>query len=92
MFWLGVGFLGQAMFSMRFIVQWWVSERQRRSVVPLAFWYFSLAGGATLLGYAIYRMDPVFIVGQLAGLFVYSRNLLLIARVRRESMTKAAES
>lgn len=90
--WIGVGFLGQALFSMRFIVQWWASERQRRSVVPLAFWYFSLAGGATLLGYAIYRMDPVFIVGQLAGLFVYSRNLMLIARVRRESAAKASGS
>ena len=90
--WIGVGFLGQALFSMRFIVQWWASERQRRSVVPLAFWYFSLAGGATLLGYAIYRMDPVFIVGQLTGLFIYSRNLALIARVRRESAAKAAGS
>ena len=90
--WIGVGFIGQALFSMRFIVQWWASERQRRSVVPLAFWYFSLAGGATLLGYAIYRMDPVFIVGQLAGLFIYSRNLVLISRVRRESAARAAGS
>jgi lipid-A-disaccharide synthase-like uncharacterized protein len=92
LFWIGVGFIGQALFSMRFIVQWWESERQRRSVVPLAFWYFSLAGGATLLGYAIYRLDPVFIVGQLAGLFIYFRNLLLIARRRRNSVTKVAES
>ena len=67
-FWLTVGFLGQALFSMRFIVQWIKSERMKRSVVPLAFWYFSLAGGVTLLAYAIYRTDPVFIVGQASGL------------------------
>ena len=84
MIWLGVGFLGQALFSARFLVQWLSSERKKRSVVPLAFWYFSLAGGATLLTYAIHRMDPVFIVGQLAGLFVYLRNLQLIYRQRRD--------
>lgn len=89
MIWLGVGFLGQAMFSARFLVQWLSSERQKRSVVPLAFWYFSLAGGATLLTYAIHRLDPVFIVGQLAGLFVYLRNLQLIYRQRREGSTEA---
>jgi lipid-A-disaccharide synthase-like uncharacterized protein len=79
-FWLGFGLLGQALFSARFIVQWIASERRRRSVVPLAFWYFSLAGGVTLLAYAIYRRDPVFILGQGAGLFVYARNLWLIYR------------
>jgi len=68
--WLGVGFLGQALFSLRFLVQWITSERQRRSVVPVAFWYFSLAGGAVLLSYAIWRQDPVFIVGQGAGLVI----------------------
>jgi lipid-A-disaccharide synthase-like uncharacterized protein len=78
--WLAVGFLGQAMFTMRFVVQWIHSERQRRSVIPVAFWYFSLAGGAILLTYAIYRMDPVFILGQAAGLFVYGRNLYFITR------------
>ena len=82
--WLVIGFAGQAMFTMRFIVQWWSSERQKRSVIPVAFWYFSLAGGATLLGYAIYRQDPVFIVGQAGGLFIYSRNLYFINRERRE--------
>ena len=76
--WLVTGFLGQALFTARFLVQWLTSERQGRSIVPLAFWYFSLAGGATLLAYAIHRQDPVFIVGQLAGLFVYLRNLQLI--------------
>jgi len=85
MIWLGVGFLGQALFSARFLVQWITSEIRKRSVVPLAFWYFSVAGGATLLAYAIYRSDPVFIVGQLAGLFVYFRNLQLILRHRRDT-------
>lgn len=82
-FWLALGFLGQALFSMRFLVQWLSSERQKRSVVPMEFWYFSLAGGATLLTYAIHRADPVFIVGQLTGLFIYGRNLQLILRERR---------
>jgi lipid-A-disaccharide synthase-like uncharacterized protein len=77
-FWLTVGFLGQALFSMRFIVQWIKSERMRRSVVPLAFWYFSLAGGAALFVYALHRNDPVFIVGQGLGIFIYLRNLWLI--------------
>jgi lipid-A-disaccharide synthase-like uncharacterized protein len=76
--WLAIGFAGQALFSMRFLVQWLASERRGRSVVPLAFWYFSIGGGMTLLAYAIYRADPVFIVGQLAGLFIYVRNLQLI--------------
>ena len=81
--WLGVGLLGQSLFSARFLVQWIASERLRRSVVPVAFWYFSLAGGLTLLAYAIYRLDPVFILGQFAGLFVYVRNLYFI-RTRPE--------
>ena len=85
MLWLGLGFMGQSMFSLRFIVQWWESERQGKSVVPVAFWYFSLAGGALLLAYAIYRTDPVFMVGQGAGLGVYARNLHLIFRARRQS-------
>jgi lipid-A-disaccharide synthase-like uncharacterized protein len=81
--WIGVGFLGQALFTARFLVQWVQSERRRRSVTPIAFWYFSLAGGIVLLAYAIYRRDPVFIVGQLTGVFIYLRNLQLIARERR---------
>ncbi len=81
--WLIVGFAGQALFSMRFLVQWFQSERQKRSVIPVEFWYFSVAGGATLLGYAIYKQDPVFIIGQMTGLFIYSRNLYFIARERR---------
>ena len=78
--WLAVGLLGQALFSARFLVQWIASERHKRSVVPRAFWYFSVGGGLTLLAYAIYRRDPVFIIGQGAGLFVYARNLWFIYR------------
>lgn len=78
--WLILGFAGQAMFSMRFLIQWVVSERLRRSVVPLAFWYFSLAGGALLFLYALHRRDPVFALGQGAGLFIYARNLYLLRR------------
>ncbi|SLN60997.1 lipid-A-disaccharide synthase [Roseovarius gaetbuli] len=73
-----VGFLGQLLFSSRFIVQWIASERARNSVMPVVFWWLSLAGGATLLSYAIWRMDPVFIIGQGMGLVVYARNLFLI--------------
>jgi lipid-A-disaccharide synthase-like uncharacterized protein len=78
--WLTIGLLGQALFSARFLVQWIASERLKRSVVPRAFWYFSVGGGVTLLAYAIYRRDPVFILGQGAGLFVYARNLWFIHR------------
>ena len=81
--WLGVGFLGQAFFSMRFLVQWIASERRRESVVPVSFWVFSIGGGLTLLVYAIYRVDPVFIVGQGGGLVIYLRNLYLIRRKLR---------
>jgi lipid-A-disaccharide synthase-like uncharacterized protein len=78
--WLSIGFLGQAFFSARFFVQWIASERQRRSVIPHLFWYFSIGGGLTLLLYAIHRQDPVFIVGQAAGLLVYARNLYFVLR------------
>lgn len=81
--WVAIGFIGQALFSMRFIYQWLHSERAKRSVIPEAFWYFSVAGGATLLAYAIYREDPVFIVGQGAGLLIYARNIYFIHRDKR---------
>jgi lipid-A-disaccharide synthase-like uncharacterized protein len=81
--WLVIGFLGQALFSARFIVQWVQSERVKKSVFPVAFWYFSIAGGITLLAYAIYREDPVFIVGQLTGLFIYFRNLYFVVYERK---------
>lgn len=78
MIWLGVGFAAQLMFSMRFILQWIASERARQSIVPEVFWYFSFAGGAMLLAYAIYRVDPVFILGQGTGLLIYARNIHFI--------------
>lgn len=83
MVWLAVGFAGQALFTSRFLVQWIASERRRESVIPLAFWWFSILGGLLLLSYALWRADPVFILGQSAGLVVYGRNLVLIARKRR---------
>jgi lipid-A-disaccharide synthase-like uncharacterized protein len=84
-FWLVLGLVGQVAFFMRFLVQWIASERSKRSVVPIAFWYFSITGGLILLAYAIYRRDPVFILGQSTGLFIYVRNLVLIARSKNLS-------
>ncbi len=77
-----VGFAGQGLFAMRFILQWLKSEGQGRSVIPLGFWYFSIGGGSVLLLYAIWRQDPVIICGQGLGLFIYLRNLYLIKRPR----------
>ncbi len=88
--WLGIGFLGQSLFFMRFFVQWIVSERSRKSVVPKAFWYFSLLGGMTLLAYAIHQRDVVFMVGQASGLLIYVRNLMLV-REQAASPEKALE-
>lgn len=81
--WIATGLLGQALFTSRFLIQWIVSERRGESVIPLAFWWFSILGGVTLLSYALWRQDPVFILGQSTGLLVYTRNLILIARNRR---------
>ncbi len=81
--WVILGFVAQALFMMRFLVQWVASERAKRSVVPIAFWFFSLGGGALLLVYSIQRQDPVFIAGQALGLFIYVRNLWLIANERK---------
>lgn len=80
--WLAIGLIGQTLFSARFVVQWLYSEKVKKSVIPTAFWYFSMGGGATLLAYAIHRQDPVFIIGQGAGLFVYFRNLQFLWRDR----------
>ena len=80
--WLVVGLIGQGLFSARFVVQWLHSEKLKKSVIPSAFWYFSMAGGCTLLAYAIHRRDPVFIIGQGMGLFVYFRNLQFLWRDR----------
>jgi lipid-A-disaccharide synthase-like uncharacterized protein len=80
--WVLVGFIGQALFSMRFLIQWFVSEKAKESVVPVAFWYFSIFGGMTLLTYAIWRRDPVIIAGQAGGLAIYFRNLWFIHKKR----------
>jgi len=82
--WVGIGFIGQMLFGARFLIQWIVSERERRSHIPLAFWYFSLGGGVVLLSYAIWRADPVFIMGQSMGLMIYLRNLYFIYKERAE--------
>ncbi|MEI4471994.1 lipid-A-disaccharide synthase N-terminal domain-containing protein [Frigidibacter sp. MR17.24] len=81
--WIVIGLLGQAMFTGRFLVQWLASEKARKSVVPVAFWWFSIGGGLILLAYAVARHDPVFIIGQATGLFIYIRNLWLIRAERR---------
>ena len=73
-----LGFIGQFFFSMRFIVQWVASEKHKKSVVPLTFWIFSILGSSFLLIYAIYRKDPVFILGQAPNLLIYFRNIWLI--------------
>ena len=82
--WLVVGLIGQGLFSARFFVQWLQSEKLKKSVIPSAFWYFSMAGGITLLAYAIHRRDPVFIIGQGTGLFIYFRNLQFLWRDRNK--------
>ena len=81
--WLALGFFAQALFTARFLVQWIASERAGKSVMPIAFWFFSIGGGALLLIYALYRRDPVFIAGQAFGVFVYARNLHFVLRDRR---------
>jgi lipid-A-disaccharide synthase-like uncharacterized protein len=78
--WLILGFAAQIMFYMRFIVQWIESEKKGASVIPTSFWYFSFFGGLLLFFYAIHRKDPVFIMGQGAGLFIYARNIMFIWR------------
>lgn len=80
--WLAVGLAGQLAFGARFLVQWIVSERRGKSVIPFAFWWLSLGGGLILLAYAVHRRDPVFILGQAFGLIVYVRNVVLIRRRR----------
>jgi lipid-A-disaccharide synthase-like uncharacterized protein len=83
--WLVAGLLGQLMFTARFLVQWIASERARRSVVPVAFWYFSLIGGAIVLAYGIHKVEPVIILGQVPGVVIYSRNLWLIQAERKRA-------
>ncbi|GAB3458636.1 lipid-A-disaccharide synthase N-terminal domain-containing protein [Massilia terrae] len=85
LWWLVIGFGGQALFMARFVVQWLLSERERRSVIPVSFWYFSIVGALVLLVYALHQRDPVFIAGQLLGVGIYVRNLHLIRLERAEA-------
>lgn len=86
--WVILGFVAQGLFTMRFVVQWIASERARKSVIPVAFWFFSIGGGILLLIYALYRRDPVFIAGQSLGLVVYFRNLYFIIVTGRQASAK----
>src|SRR5476651_293206 len=87
--WVILGFVAQGFFTMRFVVQWVASERAGRSVIRIAFWFFSIGGGALLLVYALYRRDPVFIAGQAFGVFVYARNLYFELRDRGRGASTA---
>ena len=78
--WMSIGLAGQVLFMSRFLVQWISSESEQRSVIPVSFWYLSLAGSTLLLSYAVWRQDIVFMIGQGAGFFIYIRNLQLIAK------------
>lgn len=84
------GYAGQLLFTMRFLVQWIATERAKRSVIPVAFWFFSIGGGVLLFVYALMKRDPVFILGQGFGVFIYMRNLYFVYRERRSSDLKAA--
>jgi lipid-A-disaccharide synthase-like uncharacterized protein len=86
--WVLFGFFGQFVFAMRFIIQWIVSEKKKESIVPLSFWYLSICGGVILLIYAIYKKDPVFMLGQATGLIVYARNLMLITKKKNLNQEK----
>lgn len=77
---LVIGFVGQGLFSMRFIIQWLASEKAKKSVIPFSFWTLSLSGSVFLLIYAIYKRDPVFILGQAPNVLIYSRNIYLIRK------------
>ena len=87
--WVLLGFVAQAFFTMRFLVQWLASEKVGKSVIPMAFWWFSIGGGLLLLVYALYRRDPVFIAGQAFGVFVYLRNLYFVLRERKAGAAAA---
>ena len=84
--WVALGFVAQALFSMRFLVQWIASERAGRSIIPTAFWLFSIGGGVLLFAYSLYRKDPVFIAGQGLGLFIYLRNLYFVLREKEDQV------
>ncbi|WP_428927607.1 lipid-A-disaccharide synthase N-terminal domain-containing protein [Marinibacterium sp. SX1] len=83
--WVIVGLVGQLLFTMRFLIQWLASEKARKSVVPEVFWWFSIGGGLILFAYALHRRDPVFILGQSLGIFIYARNLWLVHAEKRSA-------
>ena len=87
--WAVLGLVAQGLFTMRLLVQWIASERAGHSVIPLAFWIFSIFGGLLLLVYALYRKDAVFIAGQAFGVFVYGRNLYFVMRDRKAAVSAA---
>ena len=87
--WVVLGIIAQLLFTARFVVQWIASERAGKSVIPMAFWIFSIAGGLLLLVYALYRRDAVFIAGQAFGVFVYVRNLYFVMRERKAALSAA---
>ncbi len=89
--WLAIGLAGQTLFMIRFVVQWIHSERHQKSVIPVSFWYLSLVGGLTVLAYGLHKAEPVIILGQLPGTFVYARNLMLIAREKRDLLAEVTE-
>lgn len=89
--WLTLGFIGQCIFSARFVVQWACSERRHHTVMPMAFWYLSVAGGAVLLAYAVSQRDPVFIIGQAGGVLIYLRNIQLRLREPRSETSADGE-
>ena len=89
--WVAFGLFGQMLFGSRFVVQWIASERKKSSYIPMAFWYLSLCGGIVTAIYAIHRRDPVFIIGQTAGLVVYIRNLMLIYRAQPATANHAPD-
>lgn len=89
--WLVIGLLGQSLFMMRFVVQWIHSERHQKSVIPVSFWYLSLVGGLIVLAYGLHKAEPVIILGQLPGTFVYARNLMLIHREKHDVLAEVTE-
>lgn len=91
-FWIILGFLGQFLFFMRFIIQWIASEKKGESFFPVAFWYFSIGGGIIILIYAAHIKDPVFIAGQGAALLIYIRNLILIRRKNNLNKSKVVSN
>jgi lipid-A-disaccharide synthase-like uncharacterized protein len=90
--WLTIGFVGQAVFTARFLAQWIASERSKNSVVPVVFWWLSLVGGMLLLSYAVAGRDPVITVGQSMGVFIYVRNLMLVSKGRKRAARDAARA